>query len=119
MSRSALAVLISVAGLLPAAAGDPFTGNLTEPQIRAIKLATIARFAGTKNTCPRVHFVEVASFKAMADTGIAADVIRSTEFGNVVAEAWRNREAAREPGRLLRRGLAISGADQHRSLADA
>jgi hypothetical protein len=87
MSRSALAVLISVAGLLPAAAGDPFTGNLTEPQIRAIKLATIARFAGTKNTCPRVHFVEVASFKAMADTGIGADVIGSTEFSNVVAEA--------------------------------
>jgi hypothetical protein len=87
MRRLILAVLISTAGILAAAAGDRFTGDLTDAQINAIKMATIARFAGTKNICPRVHFVEDASFKMMADAGIRPDMLQSTEFGNVVTEA--------------------------------
>jgi len=82
-----LAALIFTAGILPAAAGDQFTGDLTETQINAIKMATIARFAGTKNICPRVHFVEAASFKVMVEAGIRPEMIQSTEFGNVVMEA--------------------------------
>ncbi|MDB5603460.1 MAG: hypothetical protein JWP25_360 [Bradyrhizobium sp.] len=87
MRRLILAVLISTAGILAAAAGDRFTGDLTDAQINAIKMATIARFAGTKNICPRVHFVEAASFKVMADAGIRPDMLQSTEFGNVVTES--------------------------------
>ena len=82
-----LAALIFTAGILPAPAGDQFTGDLTETKINAIKMATIARFAGTKNICPRVHFVEAASFKVMVEAGIRPEMIQSTEFGNVVMEA--------------------------------
>src|ERR1700759_2317686 len=77
-----LPALIFTAGILPAAAGD-----LTETQINAIKMATIARFAGTKNICPRVHFVEAASFKVMVEAGIRPEMLQSTEFGNAVMEA--------------------------------
>jgi hypothetical protein len=86
MRRLVLAALISTAGTLPAAAGDRLTGDLTETQINVIKMATIARFAGT-NICPRVHFVEAASFEVMFEAGIRPDMLQSTEFGNVVAEA--------------------------------
>jgi hypothetical protein len=82
-----LAVLISTAGILPAAAGDRLTGDLTELQINAIKMATIAKFAGTKNICPRVHFVEAASFEVMFEAGIRPDMLQSPEFGYVVTEA--------------------------------
>jgi hypothetical protein len=81
MRRLILAALISTAGILAAAAGD-----LTDTQISAIKMATIARFAGTKNICPLVHFVEAASFEVMTDAGIGPDMFQSTEFGNVVVE---------------------------------
>jgi hypothetical protein len=67
---------------LAAAAGD-----LTDAQISAVKMATIARFAGTKNICPHVHFGEAASFKVMADAGIEPDLLQSPEFGDVVTEA--------------------------------
>ena len=87
MRRFILAALISTAGTLPAAAGDRLTGDLTESQINVIKMATIARFAGTKNICPRVHFVEAASFKVMVEAGIRPEMLQSTEFGNVVTEA--------------------------------
>jgi hypothetical protein len=82
MRRFILAALISAAGILAAAAGD-----LTDTQISAVKMATIARFAGTKNICPHVHFVEAASFKVMADAGIEPDMLQSPEFGDVVTEA--------------------------------
>jgi len=87
MRRFILAALIFTAGTLPAAAGDRLTGDLTEAQINVIKMATIARFAGTKDICPRVHFVEAASFEVMFEAGIQPDMLQSTEFGNVVAEA--------------------------------
>jgi hypothetical protein len=84
--RLILTALISTAGILHVAAGDRFTGDLTDTQLSAIKMATIARFAGTKNICPYVHFVEAASFKVMADAGIQPDILQSPEFGNVVVE---------------------------------
>jgi hypothetical protein len=73
MRRIILAALISTAGILPAAARDRFTGDLTEIQINAIKMTTIARYAGTGKICPRFHFNEIASFKVMADAGIKPD----------------------------------------------
>jgi len=82
----ALALTTSL-GVLPAAAGDQFTGDLTEKQIMAIKMATIARYAGTNNICPRFHFNETASFKVMIDAGVRPEMLQSVEFGNVVAEA--------------------------------
>jgi hypothetical protein len=85
--RFTLAVLISAFGVLPVTASDQFTGNLTEAQITAIKMVTIARFAGTKNICPRFHFVEAASFRAMAGAGIPPEMLDSQEYRNVVAEA--------------------------------
>lgn len=94
MVRVACAVLfagcysiITALASTPAAAGDPFTGDLTETQILAIKMATIARYGGTNNICPRFHFNEIASFKVMADAGIRPETLNSTEFSNVVAEA--------------------------------
>jgi hypothetical protein len=87
MRRLLLAALISAAGILPAAARDQFTGDLTEKQIMAIKVATIARFAGTHDNCPGVQFSENASFKVMIDAGIRPEMLGSTEFSNVVAEA--------------------------------
>jgi hypothetical protein len=50
-------------------------------------MATIARFAGTKNLCPHVHFVEAASFKVMVDAGIRPDMLQSSEFNYVVTAA--------------------------------
>jgi hypothetical protein len=87
MRRFILAVMISTAGILPAAARDQFTGDLTAKQIMAIKVATIARFAGTHDNCPGVQFNENASFKVMIDAGVRPEMLGSTEFSNVVAEA--------------------------------
>jgi hypothetical protein len=53
-------------------------------QINVIKMATIARFAGTNNICPRVHFVEAASFEVMFEAGIRPDMLQSPEFDYVV-----------------------------------
>jgi hypothetical protein len=87
MRRLILAVLISTAGILAAVAGDQFTGDLTDEQINAIKMATIARFAGTSNNCPGVHFSETASFKVMIDANIRPEILQSPEYGYVAAAA--------------------------------
>ena len=67
MRRMVLAVLISTIGLSASAADDPLTGSLTETQVNAIKMTTIAMFAGSKNTCPRFHVVERSLFEELAD----------------------------------------------------
>jgi len=76
-----LAALIST-GLSTAAAADPLTGHLTETQLNAIKMTTIARFAGSKNTCPRFHVVESAVFEEMRDGGISPAMLDTTELKN-------------------------------------
>jgi hypothetical protein len=115
MRRLILAALISTAGILAAAAGD-----LTDTQISAVKMATIARFAGTKNICPHVHFVEAASFKVMADAGIEPDMLQSPEFGDVVTEAALVAiEKQRENPSDLRSDLAALRPWWRFALADA
>jgi hypothetical protein len=53
MRRLLLAALISAAGILPAAARDQFTGDLTEKQIMAIKVATIAESTNSHQIAAR------------------------------------------------------------------
>src|SRR5258708_40198398 len=86
MRRIVLAALISTIGLSASAADDTLTGNLTEAQINAIKMTTIARFAGSKNTCPRFrprfHVVERSVFEEMTDGGIPPAMLDTQEFKN-------------------------------------
>jgi hypothetical protein len=81
MRRLVLAALISTAGLLSTAvARDQLTGDITEEQLNAIMMTTIARFAGSGKTCPRFHVVQEAVFEEMADAGIRPEMLRTQEF---------------------------------------
>ncbi len=70
-----------------AAAGDPLTGNLTETQLNAIKMTAIARFAGSRNTCPRFHVVQSEVFAEMADARIPPEMLDTQEFKNAQTAA--------------------------------
>lgn len=82
MRRAVLAALILTTGLSASAAGDPLTGNLTETQINAIKMTTIAMFAGSKDICPRFHFVQRFVFEEMVHAGIPAAMLDTQDFKN-------------------------------------
>ena len=86
MRSLVLAALLSTVGLAPCAAKD-MLGDLTEKQINAIKMTTIARFAGSNNTCPRFHVVERSVFEEMADGGIPSARLDTQEFKNAQTEA--------------------------------
>jgi hypothetical protein len=77
-----LAASLLTVGLSTGAVADPPTGDLTENQLNAIKMTTIARFAGSKNTCPRFHVEERAVFEEMAEGGIPPEMLDSQEFKN-------------------------------------
>lgn len=83
MRRLVLVILISTIGLRSAAvARDPLAGDLTDEQLNAIKMTTIARFAGDGKTCPRFHVVERALFEEMADARITPQMLDTQDVKN-------------------------------------
>ncbi|SRR5258708_20114756 len=83
-----LAALILTAGLLSlAAARDQLTGEINEEQLNAIKMTTIARFAGSGKTCPRFHVVDKAVFAEMAEARMPPEMLDTQEFKNAQALA--------------------------------
>jgi hypothetical protein len=85
MRRIILAALISTIGLSTAAAGDPFTGDLTEGQLHAINVVTIANLAGTDDACPRFHVMKNALFAELIEGKVSPAIMDTREFKNAVA----------------------------------
>src|ERR1700688_232931 len=87
MRRLALAALLLTVGLAPCAAKDVLLGDLTEKQINAIRMTTIARFAGSDDTCPRYHVIMSAVFEEMREADIPPELLETQEFKNAVTIA--------------------------------
>jgi cellobiose-specific phosphotransferase system component IIB len=66
----------------PAMAGD-----ITDKQVEAISTGAAAMFAGDGKICPRFHVIEQAVFAHWREAGIPTEMIHTTEFGNVLADA--------------------------------
>jgi len=51
-------------------------------------MTAIARFAGTRGTCPRFHLIEKAEFAEWADAKIPEEMVGTPYFDNVQTVVW-------------------------------
>jgi hypothetical protein len=87
MRRFVLAALLSTMGFAPCAAKDVLLGDLTEDQMNAIGMTSIARIAGSNDTCPRYHVIMNAVFEEMREAKIPPELLSTQEFKNAVTIA--------------------------------
>jgi hypothetical protein len=85
--RSILTAAFLAIASTAAYANDPFAGDLTEPQLNAITMVTVAVFAGSHNTCPRFHVIERATLEELRDGGVTPAMLDTTEYQSAYAAA--------------------------------
>jgi hypothetical protein len=62
--------------------------DMTDAQIKAVQMTAIARFAGTRGTCPRFHLIEKAELADWADAKIPEEMVGTPYFDNLQTVVW-------------------------------
>ena len=99
------------------------SNDLTKAQINAIQMTAIARFAGTRGTCPRFHLIEKAEFAEWADAKIPEEMVGTPYFDNVQTVVWigATERQRQNPSEFCRAAWQLFGPNglYHRQLLEA
>jgi hypothetical protein len=76
-----ITMLLSIS---PCAAKDPLYGDMTETQIKAVQMTSLATYAGSHDNCPRFHVVERAVFEEWRDAQIPSEMVATQAFKNAI-----------------------------------